>query len=84
MTVMKKIVCLLPLFAALAACGEANTKEWYMQHDKERAVRVAECRNNAKEQVSADCQNALAAEAQVVTMGKGQSDYSIDLKLDKK
>ena len=55
-----------------------------MQHDKERAVRVAECRNNAKEQVSADCQNALAAEAQVVTMGKGQSDYSIDLKLDKK
>ncbi len=81
---MKKIVCLLPLFAVLAACGDGNTKEWYLQHDKERLERVAECRNDAKEQISADCQNALAAEAQAVTMGKGQSDYSIDLKLDKK
>ncbi|EKT4503699.1 EexN family lipoprotein [Pseudomonas soli] len=81
---MKKFVCLFPLFVTLTACGDGNTKEWYLQHDKERATRVAECRNDAKEQTSADCQNAMAAEAQVVTLGKDQTDYSIDLKLDKK
>jgi hypothetical protein len=59
-----------PLFAALAACGEANTKSGTCSMTRNGGSR-AECRNDAKEQVSADCQNALAAEAQVVTMGKG-------------
>jgi len=83
---MKKLIITLPLFAVLAACGNGNTKEWYMEHDQERAARVAECRNDAKQQTSADCQNALAAEAQVVTLGKAtkSDDYSIDLKLDEK
>lgn len=83
---MKKLICLLPLFAMLAACGDEDpkTKEWYMQHDKERAVRVAECRNDAKLHASADCMNALAAESQAVVFGKGKTDYSLDLKLDKK
>jgi len=81
---MKKIICMLPLVAALTACGDGNTKDWYIKHDAERAVRVKECRNDAKEQISADCQNALAAQAQVSTLGTDDDDYSIDLSSDKK
>ncbi|EPR5023046.1 TPA: EexN family lipoprotein [Pseudomonas aeruginosa] len=73
---MKNFLWLLPLFAVLTACGDSKTKEWYMQHDKERILRVTECRNDAKEQLTADCQNALSAEAEKKTFGMPGEEYS--------
>nr|WP_228857565.1 EexN family lipoprotein [Pseudomonas syringae]QOQ33280.1 hypothetical protein [Pseudomonas syringae pv. actinidiae] len=68
---MKKIIVLLPFVALLAACSDsAQTKDWYKQHDAERKTRVAECRNDAKQRVTADCENALAAQAEVSVFGK--------------
>ena len=68
---MKKMIVLLPFIALLAACsGSTQTKDWYKQHDAERKTRVAECRNDAKERLTADCENALAAQAEVSVFGK--------------
>lgn len=68
---MKKIIVLLPFIVLLGACsGDSQTKDWYKQHDAQRKARVAECRNDAKERVTADCENALAAEAEVSVFGK--------------
>lgn len=56
----------------LAGCNEPKeqTKQWYKEHDAERHERVDECRNNVKEQATADCQNALAAQADIAVFGK--------------
>lgn len=56
----------------LAGCNEPKeqTKEWYKAHDTERHQRIEECKNNAKEQATADCQNALAAQADIAVFGK--------------
>ncbi|WP_116893107.1 EexN family lipoprotein [Pseudomonas savastanoi] len=68
---MKKILVLLPFIALMAACSDsAQTKDWYKQHDSERKTRVAECRNDVKLRVSADCENALSAQAEVSVFGK--------------
>lgn len=82
---MRKFICLLSAVASLSAYGnDAQTKDWYVQHDKERTARVAECRNDAQEGAKPDCMNAQAAQSQVATFGKGKQDYSFDLKLDEK
>jgi Tfp pilus assembly protein PilP len=69
---MKKILAILPLFALLAACdtGSTQTKDWYKQHDAERKTRVAACKNNAKDEYTADCQNAISAQSEVSVFGK--------------
>ena len=68
------VALLVAVFAllVLAGCTDTpeQTKAWYMQHDMERHERVSVCRNNAREQASADCQNALAAQAEISVFGK--------------
>lgn len=70
---MKKALVVFP-FLFLAACSSKShpdqTKDWYLQHDAERATRVKECKNDAAQQATADCQNAIAADDQAYALGK--------------
>jgi hypothetical protein len=72
---MKKTLLLFPLIV-VAACNQASsvhsehTKDWYIQHDTERLARVPECKNDAAQMVTPDCQNAVAAQQQVTVLGK--------------
>ncbi|WP_373452829.1 EexN family lipoprotein [Caballeronia sordidicola] len=60
----------------LAACNQASsvhserTRDWYMQHDTERLARVPECKNDAAQLATPDCQNAIAAQQQITVLGK--------------
>lgn len=72
---MKKAFLLIPVLVLAACSGKdadhpAQTKEWYMQHDTERHTRVDQCKNDAAQQATADCQNALAAQQQITVFGK--------------
>jgi len=66
--IMQKILFILP-FLALTGCGEGQTKAWYLEHHAAREKRVLECRNDAKLQVTPDCQNAMAANAELFVFG---------------
>jgi len=72
---MNKAVLMLLSLSIFSACSKdadhpPQTMDWYVQHDKERLARVAECNNDAGQKVTPDCQNALTAQAQVVAFGK--------------
>ncbi|KVX69113.1 hypothetical protein WT34_24365 [Burkholderia stagnalis] len=76
---MKKTLVILPLIV-LAACSSkehpTQTKDWYMKHDAERQTRVKECRNDAAQMATPDCQNATNAEQDLRVFGKPGSDNS--------
>jgi outer membrane lipoprotein SlyB len=71
---MKKQVLVIILSAiALTACKDeekTQTKDWYKQHDAERATRVKECKSDRRLEVTFDCQNALEAESDIFVFGK--------------
>jgi hypothetical protein len=72
---MKKALFLLPLIVLAACSGKdadhpTQTKDWYIQHDTERHSRVTECKNDAAQQATPDCQNAIAAQQQITVFGK--------------
>ncbi|SAL80217.1 EexN family lipoprotein [Caballeronia telluris] len=72
---MKKAALMLLSLSILSACGKdadhpPQTKDWYMKHDPERHARVSECKNDAAQKVTSDCQNALDAQAQITAFGK--------------
>lgn len=72
---MRKAALMFLSLSILSACGKdsdhpAQSKDWYVQHDKERLARVSECKNDAARKVTPDCQNALDADAQVYVFGK--------------
>lgn len=72
---MLRVLLIFPLFL-MAACNQASsvhserTKDWYMQHDSDRLARVPECKNDAAQLATPDCQNALAAQQQITVLGK--------------
>ncbi|MBZ5763337.1 EexN family lipoprotein [Rhizobium sp. VS19-DR104.2] len=69
---MKKAL-LLAIMLPLAACNQHSerTKSWYLEHTAEREARVRECKNDAAQEATADCRNALDAKAQADTFGTG-------------
>jgi hypothetical protein len=72
---MQKAACMILSLSILSACGKdpdhpPQTKDWYVQHDNERHARVSECKNDAAQKVTPDCQNALDAQAQITAFGK--------------
>ncbi|WP_441007584.1 EexN family lipoprotein (plasmid) [Xanthomonas albilineans] len=76
---MKRAI-LLVFLLPLAACNQHSerTKAWYLEHAAEREERAQQCKNDAAQEVTADCRNALDAKAQADTFGTG-ADHSINI-----
>ncbi|WP_225776485.1 EexN family lipoprotein [Pseudomonas sp. Marseille-Q5115] len=50
--------------------NEAQSKDWYKQHESERKARVEQCNSDSRIRASFDCQNALEAESDIFVFGK--------------
>lgn len=72
---MKRLL-LLALLLPLAACNQhsEHTKAWHLQNADARVKRVQECNNDAAQAATADCQNALAANAQANILCTGSDN----------
>ena len=69
---MKKYLC-IAVVLFLSACGkEYHTKDWYIEHDAERAARFKECENDPAQYLrqGSDCINAKDANGLVALFGK--------------
>lgn len=79
---MKNLIAAVSVLVAgslLSGCfdEEAKTVDWWKDHDAERSEFVAECRNDAQKEATANCQNAIKADLQIKLVGKeGQEDES--------
>lgn len=67
---MLKTFTLIFILLSLSACRSSHTRDWYIQNMSAPEKRVAECNNDAAIEGKADCQNAIAAAAQVLVFGK--------------
>ncbi|EIF32253.1 hypothetical protein BCh11DRAFT_07841 [Burkholderia sp. Ch1-1] len=69
---MKKSLFILAV-VILAACSkqeESHTRSWYREHDAERKVMVAQCKDDAAKAVTPECMNATNAESDIYINGK--------------
>lgn len=64
--VLARAVCALTLLPLLSACtAHRHSIEWYRDHDRERAQRLAYCKSQDIEESDEDCRNAGLGEAMV-------------------
>lgn len=67
---MKVWIFIAAAFFLFGCKEEAKTKDWYLKHEQERNERVAVCRNDSREMDTADCKNAMDANAQTFLFGE--------------
>ena len=71
---MKKILVPLLMVSALSACKDEPTHDvqYYLDNPKERAEKIAECKNNPGEKaLAANCLNAGEAQRKAMFQGDG-------------
>lgn len=71
---MKRLTVILLLASALSACKDepTNDVQYYLDHPKERAEKLAECKNNPGEKaIAANCINAGEAQRKAQFQGDG-------------
>jgi hypothetical protein len=76
---MKKPLMLLALASSLVGCGEEKIHDvqYYLDHPEERKDQIEKCRNNPGELGNtANCHNALTAEARISFRGTKSVDLS--------